>query len=196
MCNRFWCASDVELAGVFVPGSDAKASPEEQHATIHLSHKKRAISKMRWGIGGRDKPPVIQAWAERMLQADLLARHVREQRCLIPVRGYYEWSKAREPYLVEVKDRPTFALAGVWREFVGQKQFVVVTTRPNSLIKPIHDRMPCVVEEEDFGLWLEGSCEKALAKVCLPFPSEAMTITAVTKELELIEAKAVQGSLF
>lgn len=196
MCNRFWCASEVEFAGVVVPGSEAKGAPEEQHLTIHLSHKKRAISKMRWGIGGRDKPPVIHAWAEGMLQADLLARHVREQRCLIPVRGYYECPKGKEPHLVQLKNQPTFALAGVWREFVGQKQFVVVTTRPNSLIKPIHDRMPCLVSEDDFGLWLEGNCEEALAKVCVPFPSDAMTATPVTRELELLEPKVVQSSLF
>lgn len=97
---------------------------------------------------------------------------------------------------MQLKDQPTFALAGVWREFVGQKQFVVVTTRPNSLIKPIHDRMPCLVSEEDFGLWLEGNCDEALEKVCVPFPSEPMTLTPVTKELELLMPRTVQGSLF
>lgn len=97
---------------------------------------------------------------------------------------------------MQLRDHGVFAMAGIWREFVGQKQFVVVTTRPNSLIKPIHDRMPCLVSEEDFALWLEGTCEEALAKVCVPFPSDAMTATPVTRELELLEPKVVQSSLF
>lgn len=191
MCSRFWGPTEALLADVKVSESDSKVSPEELHGIIHLSHRKRVLSPMKWGFGARDKVPVINAWSEGLLDTHLLARHAREQRCLIPVRGYFE-----QGHCIQVQGQSTFALAGVWREFVGQKQFVVVTTRPNSLIKTIHDRMPCLVAEEDFALWLEGTCEEALAKVCVPYASEAMTITAVTKELELIEAKAVQGSLF
>ncbi|MBC8066549.1 MAG: SOS response-associated peptidase family protein [Chlorobia bacterium] len=154
---------------------------------------------MKWGFGARDRVPVINAWAEGMLDSDLLARHVREKRCLIPVRGYYEWdtrSKPRQPYCLRMKDQPTFALAGIWREFVGQKQFVVVTVRPNPLIQRIHDRMPCLVAEEDFGLWLEGNCDEAIAKVCVPFPAEAMTMAAVTRDLEHLKPESEQGVLF
>lgn len=196
MCSLFWGAAESSLAGVLIPESDSKVSPEQSYGVIHLSHRKRVISQMRWGFGARDKAPVINAWAEGMLQADLLERHVRSQRCLIPVRGYYEWSKDRSPHLVQLGEENTFALAGVWREFVGQKQFVVVTTRPNSLIKPIHDRMPCIVAEEDFGLWLEGDCGEAIGKVCIPFATETMKLVAVTKALDPIPVEVVQISLF
>lgn len=87
-------------------------------------------------------------------------------------------------------------MAGVWREFVGQKQFVVVTTRPNSLIKTIHDRMPCLVAEEDFAVWLEGDYKEAITKVCHPFTADQMNLTVVGPDLMPLPEKVIQESLF
>jgi putative SOS response-associated peptidase YedK len=51
------------------------------------------------------------------------------------------------------------AVAGLWEAFrwpSGKitRSYCIITTEPNSLLAPIHDRMPVVLEKEDWPVWL------------------------------------------
>jgi len=89
----------------------------------------------------------------------------KQRRCLIPVDGFYEWrreGKIKQPYAVALKDGKVMALAGLWENWkdpaTGQwtRTFTVLTTAPNDLIAPFHDRMPVIIAEADWDRWLAG----------------------------------------
>lgn len=212
MCSRFWGALDgkrvtaVEKHGGAAiiealqeelrnspSGAFANVAPTESQGVIHMNHMgRRVVSRMRWGFPVPDREPVVNARSETLFEKQLFARHVAEKRCLIPVQGYYEWDNGRpkQPYCIRTKEAPIFAFGGIWREYVGEKQFVVITVSANSLIEPFKDRMPCLVAPEDFDLWLEGDCNEAIAKICRPYPAEKMTMYPVTRAMSNPRYKA------
>jgi putative SOS response-associated peptidase YedK len=54
--------------------------------------------------------------------------------------------------------------------------FTIITTEPNTLLRPIHNRMPVIYDREMGRQWLERSfaSSMALAAVPQPWPSEQM----------------------
>lgn len=159
---------------------------------------------MHWGL--------IPAWVKDLEQADELwdrtliargetmfekpafKRSARHQRCLIFVDGFYEhhhFGKRTYPYFIHFKDRPQFALAGLWERWTDKTTgaerltFSIVTTEPNDLMQRIHNnpnvkgaRMPVILTEEEEDLWLapvnSSADETALKALIKPYPTDAM----------------------
>lgn len=126
----------------------------------------------------------------------MLARHARERRCIIPVRGFYDVPRGRQAHHFERSDVPIFGLAGIWREFVGQKQFVLITVSPSNQLRDVCDRMPCLLAEEDMKIWLEGKYDDVIPKLCVPYVGTNLSMNPVTRDLEPILTTARQDSLF
>ena len=84
---------------------------------------------------------------------------LRRRRCLIPADGFYEWVAAaggpRRPYHFRRKDGRPFAFAGLWMPVRSEEACTILTTAPNELVRPLHDRMPVMLSPEDYGLWLD-----------------------------------------
>jgi putative SOS response-associated peptidase YedK len=85
----------------------------------------------------------------------------RNKRCLILANGFYEWAgeKApKQPHYIQLKDVETFAFAGLWNSFekdgVVHRHASIITTEPNHFMKPIHNRMPVILSEENYADWL------------------------------------------
>ena len=79
--------------------------------------------------------------------------------CLIPANGFYEWRKqpsgGKSPVWVHRLDEKPVAFAGIaGAGGDGQRAAAIITTEPNSLMTPIHDRMPAVLEPGDWRQWL------------------------------------------
>ncbi len=78
----------------------------------------------------------------------------REQRCIIPANFFYEWKrnpdKTKTPYLFKKNVDQCFGLAGLYND----DGFVILTTSPSELMRPIHNRMPCILRREDEETWL------------------------------------------
>ena len=126
---------------------------------------------MQWGlishwaadpsIGNR----MINARAETLTELPSFRLLVDRRRCIIPADGFYEWRKEgrrKLPMWVHLKTKVPFALAGlwdVWRKPDGKKMesFTIITTEPNELIQPIHNRMPVILRPEDEAQWLDTS---------------------------------------
>lgn len=145
---------------------------------------------MRWGVGwiNEDSQPVqtINARSERL--AFTRFKHAAQnRRCLVPACGFFEWSaetKPKTPYLFRVAGWEAFWIAGIWEgksdEFV--EGCLVLTTAPNDLVEPVHNRMPVIMGELAARSWLKpGPIEpKSLRMLCASFPSPLMTCTRVS----------------
>jgi putative SOS response-associated peptidase YedK len=109
---------------------------------------------------------------------------VDRRRCIIPADGFYEWRKEgrrKVPMWVHLKTKEPFALAGlwdVWRKPDGKKveSFTIITTEPNELVRPVHNRMPVILRREGEEQWLDVSRTSFVkAKTLLkPYPEDLM----------------------
>lgn len=84
------------------------------------------------------------------------------RRCIIPARGFYEWNKQREKYQFERYDGKPVLMAGFYNLYQEKERFVILTTEANASVRPVHERMPLVLEESEVENWLlDDKAEKA-----------------------------------
>jgi len=105
-----------------------------------------------WG----SKPP--NARGETVAEKPMFASAFRGFRCLVPASGFYEWKTLagrRQPYYVSPRENPLFALAGLVLLWKGERSISLITTAPNELMREIHERMPVILEREDYAAWLD-----------------------------------------
>jgi putative SOS response-associated peptidase YedK len=202
MCGRFNIAIAVGWPERF--GVQEPSPPIELHYNIAptqlvpviVRDSPNRIQMMQWGlvpfwardpkIGSR----MINARAETIAEKPAFSHSYQRHRCLVPATGFYEWKKTpqgRIPYNVCLKDHSLFAMAGLfdrWTSPEGQElfTFTIVTTEPNSLSRPLHDRMPAILRREHEPLWLqtEPLSMDELFEVTAPYPSEEMEAYPVT----------------
>lgn len=126
----------------------------EQHAL--------AAEEMSWGI----QPPwakqlLINAKAETVQEKKTFASAFKAHRCLIPCTGWYEWKeeddKKKAKYLFTHPKQQAFLMAGIWFSHEDHKQFVTLTTEPNSTCAEIHHRMPVMINKEDVNYWFNSN---------------------------------------
>jgi putative SOS response-associated peptidase YedK len=143
---------------------------------------------MRWGlvpswvkdpsIGNR----MINARAETLAEKLSFKRLLGSRRCLVPANGFYEWrreGKRKIPMHIVRKDRQPFTFAGLWdkrRELERGElySFTIITTEANALLRPIHDRMPVIMDDLAAAQWLDPvfTTSKTLSVLLQPYPSE------------------------
>lgn len=129
------------------------------------------------------KPLLLaNARAETLLARGAFKDAAQHRRCLVPADGFYEWEKqgkARQPHYFQRRDGEAFFFAGLWRAetAISPPAFVIVTTSPNELLAPIHDRMPVILGDDDrANEWLgdEPLPPARLDALCVPLPAAAM----------------------
>jgi putative SOS response-associated peptidase YedK len=105
----------------------------------------------------------INARGETVQTAAAFKSAYAKRRCLVPADAFYEWKKigkAKQPYAIAMRERQPFALAGLWENWKepasGQwvRTFSILTTAPNALVAPLHDRMPVILAPADYDRWL------------------------------------------
>jgi putative SOS response-associated peptidase YedK len=152
---------------------------------------------MKWGLVPSWAPDraigdrMINARAETITEKPSFKRSVQQQRCLIPADGFYEWRREgnnKVPVWIHLKKKEPFAFAGLWdlwRDPEGQMlyTFTIITTMPNALVRPIHNRMPVIFDRLSAKQWLDltfGPNEATLAAVLAPYPSALMELHDVS----------------
>jgi len=189
MCGRM--ASDIPqdfAAKVFRarPANDLPARPDynicpTQPVGVVTTDPERRLRPMRWGFipswykAPNDGPLLINARAETIAEKPAFGEAARQRRCLVPVSGFYEWDRsggAKRPWYFHRADGRPLVLAGIWQDWGPERapSFAVVTTSANALMAKIHDRVPVVIEEADWGLWL-GEAGHGAARLMHP-PAE------------------------
>ncbi len=206
MCGRFSQAQIAELdreifkllsAPAFEPRYNL--APTDDAAVVRASGTGgRELAPLRWGlIPSWAKDPaignrMINARAETLAEKPAFRDAYRMRRCLVPADGFYEWQKmpsGKQPYFVRVDGGGIFAFAGLWERWwdraTGNERetFTIITTEPNELLAPIHNRMPVIVGPDDYDRWLDPENESAanLADVLAPFPPERMSAYPVSR---------------
>jgi putative SOS response-associated peptidase YedK len=110
----------------------------------------RSLRSMRWGFGAR----VINARAETAASRPAFRKAFSCRRCLVPADGFYEWSRSPKlPYRFAAVAGGLFAFAGLW----DSRDFVILTTAADAVVRAIHPRMPVILAREAEGPWLDPS---------------------------------------
>ncbi len=151
-----------------------------------------------WGLvpGWAKEPEIgnrlINARGETLAEKPAFRGSYKYKRCLILADGFYEWksepgTKTKTPYFIHMNDGKPFAFAGLWDEWNSAdgsqvRSCTIITTGPNDLMKPIHDRMPVILDPADYGQWLDTSPQTpgSLQPLIKPFPADKMSAYPVS----------------
>jgi putative SOS response-associated peptidase YedK len=183
----------------------------------------RELSMMRWGLipsWAKDSAAaasMINARSETASTKPAFRDVLKSRRCLIPADGFYEWvrtGKTKQPYCFEVGAGELFAFAALWdrwKDPSGQwvKSCSILTTTPNAVTSAVHDRMPVILDPDNYELWLDpGMTNVAAASELLrPFDARLMRCHPVSKRVNsvvnddeecsrLVEVAETQSRLF
>ena len=198
MCGRFTSSQRREAIGerfeVAVPESYThrfNLAPAQRVLVIRQRDDGREAVMAKWGLlphWAKDAKiafKMINARAETLTEKpayrSLLGRH----RCLIPADGFYEWTVGadgkKQPIHFHLPGYELFAFAGLWTSRKDAEtgeildSCTIITTRPNELVAPVHDRMPVILPAEAEAIWLDPAISKEHALSLLePFPTELM----------------------
>lgn len=172
-------------------------APTQLAAIIRLRAKdpERKLVFVKWGLipsWAKDRsigPKLINARAESAAEKPAFRASFRYRRCLVPADGFYEWKhgpkkgskQSKQPYLITSADGEPFAFAGLWEHWEGLEGEVIesctiLTTDSNELIQALHDRMPLILQEKDYDLWLDPGVKdpKLLETLLQPYPADRM----------------------
>jgi putative SOS response-associated peptidase YedK len=154
---------------------------------------KREATLVRWGFepsGGADgvaRGPLINARAETAAERPSFRDSFRTRRCAVPADGFYEWEHTGAgpmPWLFEPASGDELLLfAGLWTA-TPETAFTILTTGPNALIAPFHDRMPALIPLAALDEWLDPATPPPrLAQLLAPWPAEALRARPVHPRL-------------
>jgi putative SOS response-associated peptidase YedK len=147
---------------------------------------------MLWGfrepwMAARETKPQINARGEGIASKRTFAQAYARRRCLVPIDNFFEWRSTqvpKQPYAVTMADGAPFALGGIWSGYRDKesgswiRNFAVVTTAANDLIRGIHDRMPVIIAPENYERWL--GIEPDPHDLLAPYPAELMTMWPIS----------------
>lgn len=156
----------------------------------------RRPAQFSWGlIPSWAKDPSIarkmfNARAETIADKPSFRSAFKKRRCLVIADGFYEWQKTgktKTPFLIRLKSGQPFGFAGIYESWVAPDRKVldtcaIITTEPNDLIRPIHDRMPVILPKDKETIWLDPAIQDAglLCPLLCPYPAKDMEKTALT----------------
>jgi putative SOS response-associated peptidase YedK len=208
MCGRYSTTNTTSAAlrerfavqhGLETYQPSANVKPTQDAPVVLIHDGERELAEMRWGL--------IPAWAKDVAigskmfnaRAETLAekpsfRHAfRRRRCLIPATGFYEWQahgREKIPHRFIVGNGDVFAFAGLyesWRSGDGEPihSFTIITTTPNEMVAPVHNRMPVILPRAAEAVWLDPQFEDTayLQSLLAPFPVELMQMQPVEHPL-------------
>jgi putative SOS response-associated peptidase YedK len=178
--------------------------PRLEVPVVAESHGTRTLDVVRWGlvpswakdikIGDR----LINARAETVATSNAYKRALAKRRCIIPADGFYEWQaiegkRQKQPWFIRRRDGEPLAFAGLWEIWHDPndpdpenaprlRSCVIITTEPNELMRPIHNRMPVVLPESAWAEWLDAEYHDtdALRKLLVPAPAQEFERWPVT----------------
>jgi putative SOS response-associated peptidase YedK len=139
-------------------------------------------------IGNR----MINARAETLAEKPSFRSAFRRRRCLILADGFYEWranpdSRAKTPMYIKLESGEPFAFAGLWESWQSPDgsnilSCTIITTQPNGLLEPIHNRMPVILSKDSYTQWLDPAeiDPKQAQRLLIPYPAELMTAYPVS----------------
>lgn len=138
---------------------------------------------------------MINARAETLPEKPSFKRLLHSRRCLIVADGFYEWmqepgSKLKTPMYITLKDHAPFAFAGLWDSWknpAGEqiRTCTIITTSPNDVVSPIHNRMPAILLPEARAEWLDPKQkdDRFLQELLKAYPAQEMEARPVSRRV-------------
>ncbi len=205
MCGRFTLTADTKqiqetIPGIVVPQDISprwNVSPQQPIAVVP-NDGKNTLDFFLWGlIPSWAKDPeignrMINARAETLTEKPAFRAAFRRRRCLVLADGFYEWrqvpgSKRKIPMYIKLASGKPFAFAGLWEVWHSPDGSVIpsatiITTHPNALMEPIHNRMPVILPQEAYDVWLTTGEQdpELLSSLLKPYPPEEMVAHPVS----------------
>ena len=198
MCGRFSLGATIRVGQLFDLPNWPETPPRyniapSQDVPAVIQNREtggREFRPFRWGlVPSWAKDPAIgnrtiNARSETAAIKPVFRKPFRERRCLILADGFYEWKRAgsrKQPYHIKLRDGEPFAFAGLWDHWApadGQplETCTILTTTPNELVRPIHDRMPVILPPSAYGAWLDPKTSDVptVQALLTPYPAEKM----------------------
>lgn len=180
LSRRFSTENDLELSPVY------NASPGMVMPVI-VKGSQNKLQLMRWGLipSWADDPRIgfkmINARAESVSKLPSFRSSFKNQRCLVPSSGFFEWKKDarnRVPYFITSKAKEIFAFAGlynIWKDKSDRitASYTIITCNSSKQMSSIHDRMPVIIPKEIEGLWLDtNTTSEDLLPFLVPYKAE------------------------
>lgn len=159
---------------------------------VNRNSGKREFRLMLWGlIPSWAKDPsigakLINARSETVTEKPSFRAAFKYRRCLIPADGFYEWQKTqggpKQPLYFSMAGSGLFAFAGLWESWNDIETCTILTTSANSLLQTIHDRMPVILQPDDYARWLDPRLQNAtdLKELLQPYPDDSMEAIPVS----------------
>ena len=199
MCGRYSLTIDFDVledrftfrGGVQLPlVTKYNIAPSQEVLTVVNDGSENQAQVMKWGlipfwakdpkIGSR----MINARAETVVEKSVFREAFSKRRCLVVADGFYEWQKTHEgkvPMRIVLKSGEPFGFAGLWATWKspdGQSvnSCTIITTTANSLMEPIHNRMPVILSREAEQDWLDATNTDSgdLRELLVPYAASEM----------------------
>jgi putative SOS response-associated peptidase YedK len=202
MCGRYTLSTPAgRLAEEFQLDDGAvdltpsyNVAPTQEVAAVLEKDGKRRLEMLRWGLvpSWADDPEIgarmINARSETAPEKPSFRRAFRSKRCLIPADGFYEWKRepgGKQPYYFHMHDGRPFAFAGLWEHWEKGGSLLscaILTTRANSVLEGIHDRMPVILPPGSYDAWLDPDADKEqLIDLMSPYPGADLETYQVSR---------------
>jgi len=200
MCSRFALKSTPEIIRATFGHLNRPNFPPRYNIAptqpIHIVRSSaggpRELALVRWGLlpswlKDPDKfATLINARSETAAEKPSFRSAMHHRRCLIPADGFIEWTGkrgAKRPFYIKRRDEGLLAFAGLWEHWQGPDgseidSAAILTTQANATVSPLHNRMPVILDPEQFDVWLD--CKRLspadLAEYLVPAPDTLLEV--------------------
>jgi putative SOS response-associated peptidase YedK len=223
VCGRFaQPRSPEDLARIFratsvsdLPGDRFNVAPTDPVTAVVEHHGERTIDTFRWGLvpffaeGPKSRTPLINARAETVETAPAFRVSFARRRCIVPADAFYEWRRHRdpesgrvvrsEPFAIRRRDDEPLAFAGlwaIWRDPATAERLysaTIVTGVPNELVASVHNRMPIILDPDDWDAWLdEGARPSELRPLLRPYPADGLQMYPVSPAVNNVRSQGAE----
>ncbi|MBM2813861.1 MAG: hypothetical protein HW421_623 [Ignavibacteria bacterium] len=207
MCGRFALSAKTEDIEKLVQGMTVNQNlpprtniaPTQKIAAL-ANDGNFELKYYKWGLiprWAKDESignKLFNARSETLSEKPSFRDAFKYRRCLIFTDWFYEWqklqdAKTKQIYKIGMADGKTFTFGGLWEQWRNPNgetilSATIITTSPNKVMEPIHERMPVIIPYEIRLDWLEGkSSIESLKDMMAPFPEDNMIAIPIDKIL-------------
>lgn len=153
MCGQYYCDSSTFSS---LEDDEVKMSPGQDIPVFIYFNDKVAMTKFKWGYSLPMKNElIINARCETLFNKKIFQSDIKERRCVIPAKGFYQKDSKQHRVSFESQVHQTIYMAGIYR--AKEKEVVIITTKANHIMQPIHDRMPLIIPKDMVKIWLSDN---------------------------------------
>ena len=204
MCGRFSIAKERdEIEDRFEIHIDPamftknyNAAPSQILPVITNAEPEQA-SFHKWGLiphWAKDETignKLINARGETIAEKPSFRDAAEKRRCLVVADGFYEWQRSggeKQPYHITLADESLFTFAGLWESWKAEdgrdvRTFTIITTEPNELMKPIHNRMPVMLTPDNERMWISDEPLEDVMHLLQPYDEKEMNAYSVSSRV-------------